>query len=801
VGASSGGSDPQVAANEDGDMAFVWTAGNDVINYLPAEWNDEARATVLGAEVLVPGDRASTAPAQAAVDSDGNTHIVWRSGGDILYSVCQAEVCTSPVQLPDGSELACVGTSSFSMEGEDLAASAPAIAISGQDTVMVTWLHGSGRQLYGTWSSGLATEGFNPEIDCIMEQQVFQPEQTRLAAASGDRFVLAYQGDGTITTIAYRSSSWSDIQNLGSGDLPQIFFDSGDTVHFAWCNENGTVSYRTSGQESEVSTLPCRSRPELGMDNQSNMHIVWASDEVMDVTGNARSNQVIYESVQSGGEWSEPMIVASTAGLIQPSMSSSPGGVLHAVWSAGSTASSPLMLTSQVQLECDEEELTSFSQVMFDVASSETYRDPASIVPYCENRYDRLLFTPFPMPEFSDETAQPHGAFDDYNDMMLEAEYEVLLATMEYDEDKELDSPGYVLAEGITELYHKVAENPENYPRGMTVKIVLGNPPRPEMNTDLWRILTNLRNAGLPEMVNEEIGWRLEIANFEGHMPHSHVKVLVIDGKTAVSTGFNFQYHHYPEEHPSGAGEGTVDIGVQVTGPAAQEVRLVFDELWDGATQRYCDDLYEPYPLWQWGCVDSTAVPGHVPEVMRFYQADGTAQVYSMLRSEVLELSDDQIKHVIENADESVDVLQAMFAMPLVCYLNHLYDLCGPEHAMPYVQSLIKAAENGAHVRLLLKMTPFMGTEASISVEVIYDALKEAGIEDRVEFRAFPVPLHAKTASIDSEMVIIGSQNYHYTAYGEGGGLVEHNLGVIDPQAVEDFQRVFDYYWDLAGDQ
>ena len=800
VGASGGAYNPQVAANVYGDMAFIWTSGTEEINYLPAEWKEEATSTVLGAAVPVPAEKVTTAPPQAAVDNGGKTHIVWRTADDILYSVCQGEACSSPVILPAGNDLACVGTSSFSMEGEDLAESAPAIAISGQDTVMVTWLHGSGVQLYGTWSSDLAAEELNPEIDCVMEQQVFQPEQTRLAAGSGDRFGIVYKGDGNITTIAYRSGEWSDIQNLGSGELPQVYIDPADNPHYAWCNEGGTVSYRASGQEIEVSSTPCQSRPELGMDSQANMHIVWYSGEVIDVTGTIRAYDIIYESIQSAGEWTEPMIVANTGDGTQPSMSSNPDGVLHLVWSAGESSGSPLLYTSQVQYVCDESDLTGFSRVMFDVASSEQYRSPDSVVPYCQNQYNRLLFTPFPMPDFSDEPAQPHGAFDDYNEMILDAEYEVLLATMEYDEDKNQDSPGYVLAVGITELYHRVAENPENYPRGMTVKIVLGNPPRLEMNTDLWRLLENLRNAGLPEMVNEDIGWRLEIANFEGHMPHSHVKVLVVDGKIAVSTGFNYQYHHYPEEHPSEAGEGTLDIGIQVTGPAAQDVRMVFDELWEGATQRYCEDLYAPYPLWQWGCKDSQGVPEHVPEVTRYYPTDGETQVFSMLRSEVLELSDDQIKQVVANADENLDVLQAMFAMPLVCYLNHLYDLCGPEQAMPYIQSIIKAAENGAHVRLLLKMTPFMGTEAAISVEVIYNALRERGIEDRVEIRAFPIPLHAKTASIDNEMVIIGSQNYHYTAYGEGGGLVEHNLGVFDPQAVEDYQRVFDYYWDLAGE-
>ena len=798
--APAGGIEPQITANENGEIAIILTSPENELHYFPAGWDDDAKATVISNPVTIPTEITPTSPARAVIDGEGITHIVWRTGTDIRYSTCEEGACSMPVPLPDGNDLVCVGTSSFLADVGELAGVSPAIAASGRGTIMVSWLHESGMQLYTTWESGLSSEEIDPEVNCVSETQTGLAEQTQLAGSSQDDFVMVFQINGGISTIAYRSGDWSVVQAIGKGEYPQVYMDTDDKVHFAWCNENGTVSYLSGDSESAASSMPCLSRPELGMDENFEMHIIWASDEVLDVNGNPRDEAVIYESILSGDEWSQPMIVSSTDGIIQPSLSSAPGGVLHAVWSAGSAAISPLLLTAQIQYSCDGADLTGFSETLYNVGSSKKYRDPDSIVPFCGNQYNRLLFTPFPMPEFSDEEAKPHGGFDDYVDMMLDAEYEVLLATMEYDEDKNEDSPGAVFSRGIVELYNKVAENPENYPRGMNVKIVLGNPPRVEMNTDLWRVLTDIRNAGLPEMVNEEIGWKLEIANFEGHMPHSHVKVFVVDGKTAVSTGFNFQYHHFPTDHPSRAGEGTLDMGIQITGPAVQEVRMVFDELWEGAVQRHCSNLYAPYPLWQWQCRDSAAVPDHLPEVSRYYIAEGDAQVYSMLRNEVLELSDDQIRDVIEQAEESVDVIEAMFAMPLVCYLNHLYDLCGPEQAMPYVQSIIKAAENGAHVRLLLKMTPFMGTEAAISVEVIEEALREAGIEDRVEFRAFPIALHAKTFSVDNELVVVGSQNFHYTAYGENTGLVEHNLGVIDPQAVEDWQRVFDYYWDLAGE-
>ena len=69
---------------------------------------------------------------------------------------------------------------------------------------------------------------------------------------------------------------------------------------------------------------------------------------------------------------------------------------------------------------------------------------------------------------------------------------------------------------------------------------------------------------------------------------------------------------------------------------------------------------------------------------------------------------------------------------------------------------------------------------------------------DRVEVRAFPGPVHAKNTLIDDELLIVGSQNYHWTSFGEGRGLAEYNLGISDPSAIEEFKQRFQYYWDLA---
>ena len=109
--------------------------------------------------------------------------------------------------------------------------------------------------------------------------------------------------------------------------------------------------------------------------------------------------------------------------------------------------------------------------------------------------------------------------------------------------DQNNDSPGYVLADSVAKLYEKLKANPEQYPRGLLVRILLGNPPVltiEEFNSQVYYVFEDLRDAGVDKLVDPDIGWRVEVANFEGALPHSHSKVMIVDGEN--NPGSRLQY-------------------------------------------------------------------------------------------------------------------------------------------------------------------------------------------------------------------------------------------------------------------
>jgi cardiolipin synthase len=57
--------------------------------------------------------------------------------------------------------------------------------------------------------------------------------------------------------------------------------------------------------------------------------------------------------------------------------------------------------------------------------------------------------------------------------------------------------------------------------------------------------------------------------------------------------------------------------------------------------------------------------------------------------------------------------------------------------------------------------------------------------------------MHTKAMLIDDSIVIVGSQNFHYSAWGESG-LAEYSVVSDDPHAIETFQDMYNYYWDMA---
>jgi phosphatidylserine/phosphatidylglycerophosphate/cardiolipin synthase-like enzyme len=84
-----------------------------------------------------------------------------------------------------------------------------------------------------------------------------------------------------------------------------------------------------------------------------------------------------------------------------------------------------------------------------------------------------------------------------------------------------------------------------------------------------------------------------------------------------------------------------------------------------------------------------------------------------------------------------------------------------------------------------------------VAIEVMRQELARRGISDLVEFRYLDGRMHTKGVLIDDKLLIVGSQNFHYSSFGESG-LAEYNLATQSPEAVSQFKQTFDYYWQSA---
>jgi phosphatidylserine/phosphatidylglycerophosphate/cardiolipin synthase-like enzyme len=777
-------------------VALAWvehTTNASLVVTQSGMWEEHGQGVEWTAPRTIYKGSARTSGPQAAISADGSMlHFAWRDGAELFYSHCSDGSCTDPLTLTESVVGACP------VSEIDVSAAVPTLAVGVDKSVMIVYHAANGGLRYNILAGD--DQLASGARGCIQAIDTGGASQLKLAARPDGGFSLAFTkgpDPGQIALLEYSGGSWSDkALVVGSGHSPAVIVDAQGELHLTWCGAGAGVTYWTAGAGELLTTLPCLSRPEVAQDSHKRLHITWFSDEVASNLGQPRQVPVIYEAVGSTGSWSEPAIVSGvreTAQLAQVG----DDGILHLAW-AETAEPGGIRYTSQAQYHCPDEPQGRLAQIAFAVAQQTNYQPAGDPVPYCGNRYDRLLFTPSPPPA-SSSLPKPNAGFDDLAELIAGAEYEVLLSTMDYDEDKNDDSPGSVIAGSVAELYRQLAANPQRYPRGLTVRILLGNPPSLgtlELNSHLWDLLSDLRDAGVPEMINEDLGWRLEVANYEGAWPHSHAKILVVDGKTVVAAGFNMQYTHLPPEHPSGEGEGTVDLALQVSGPVAQDGQLAFDDLWLGSVRRYCSDLNPSVIPWRITCRDSQATSDHVPEVMRYYLPGGEGTALSMLRTVAHDKADKQTMAALAAAEERIDIMHVQFTLPIICNLNYLLDVCDARHAPPYINSMLNAVEeNDAQLRLLLNLKPFKGIENAIALGIMQEAVEARGLADRIEVRSFTSPVHAKGTLIDDEFVIVGSQNYHWSAFGENSGLAEYSLGTSDPKAIAEFQRFFDYHW------
>ncbi len=784
---------PTITSGGNGQLALGWVDDYAVTIRL-GEWSSDNQAAVWQEPSLVadsPG--VSRSDVQVVLDGNGRSQVVWvetndLGGSDIVTSRCEDGHCTEPVNVSSEMSGECGGELSPANQR-------PTMAMDSGGALLLVWENETGLLPFATWQ--IDEQPPTGAEGCVSSSEAGNGLSPRLVADQNGVFVLVFAASADeIRSSRYLGGEWDAKSSLlGTGRSPEIFIDSQDQPHAAWC-EGDLVTHWVGGSAETVASSSCLSRPALALDDDKQMHVIWASDEIKDVNGRINTASVLLESVENVDGWTPAAIVSQINSGSQPAMSVADDGSLHIVWSSPHQ----LSYAAQVQYHCDDDDLSRLSQIMYDIGRQETYIPPSDPLPYCQNQYDQLIITPNPNPEFSEQTPTDNGAFDVVADLIHSAEYEVLYSTMWYDAALNNDSPGAVVAAAVAGLYDAVREHPERYPRGMTVRILLDNPPemvRGETSGQLWSLLGDLRNAGIDKMVDKEIGWRLEVADFEGNMPHSHVKTVIIDGKTAVAAGFNTTYNHFPSDHPSGKGNDRLDLGLQISGPIAQSALRVFDDMWIGADQRQCLSFDPPFGIpWQVTCYDQTAGGEHLPEVIKYYLPGGSSSAFALYRSKVHDAADIQTVEALKAAQESIDIIHVNFTLDLICDLNILFNVCPADISPDYMPALIEAAENGAKVRVLIKPSPFEGIENNVAIEALDIRMRELGLENQVELRFYEGDMHPKAALIDDQMLIIGSQNFHYSAFGSGGGLNEFSFATDDAQAAEDFSRLFEYLWE-----
>ena len=241
--------------------------------------------------------------------------------------------------------------------------------------------------------------------------------------------------------------------------------------------------------------------------------------------------------------------------------------------------------------------------------------------------------------------------------MAAVADYEIDFVTMGWDEDEDpanIDSPGDFFLQGIQDLYQDVRQNPLDYPQGVHVRILLGlksyggsDDQRLNVINDLTDDLTQLkieRNAP---------NWTVEIAYHDHSIPylnHSHVKMMIVDGKHVITGGYNMHYNYLedlnPDTHP------IHDMGIEISSPVAQNALQVFDGLWLGAHRCDSDNCTQKSTI---------AAPVYHDDAVLIPTITGDTPVFSLFRDHDDGTADNAIEAAIGAANSKVDIIQNRF--------------------------------------------------------------------------------------------------------------------------------------------
>jgi hypothetical protein len=795
-----------MATNADGELALVWSksAGEitDITMSLQKEGN--TRRDDWDSSLNVSDDPAISVHPSVAADADGNWHIVWAEAdaGDevnmqIMYAICKNENCTEPVSLSQN-----LPDCKSDAQGQDF----PVIAINNTGQVMTVWQTGDSSLLFATWQTPNTSSPTN--TGCIPTAGLAQ--NPRLVSNSNGEFLLAFDSlqnekSSEVSWLQYTEAGWSSTPLMSDGGHdPELYDDKTGKVHTAWCGDDDHLHYvslSTEQNTQEIVDFPkCEGRPAIAEDGYGRLHLIWQADEIKNNLGIVSNGDFLYESIRLDEGWSEPVIVAENDKFLFPVATVDKADMLYLAWSSESAG---IRYVEQPFYTCDESTGLYLADAVLSVLTSGEYRPEDAMVPFCQNKFEKLLYLPSADLDLETENPNDYGGFEDIDKILIPAKYEALFATMEWMQDENMDSPGFVLAEAVTRLYDRLKKHPEDYPRGITLRILLGNYPEIATFTwgdQIWYVMDDLKKAGLPEMENPEIGWKLEVANYDGQMPHSHTKFLVVDGSKVTGAGFNYSYLHLSKKHPSGLGEDLLDLGMEVKGPVAQQALADYDDLWSDSNKVECPDLNPPNGDWEKYCHFTKAKAEHVPEVLLYHPMSENDIAFSLLRTPKRPESDKAIEALIRSTKDTLDIFEVNFSLKAQCAIGAVMDgFCTFDDALPYMQALLDAIEkNGVKIRVLVTDVNMNGIENSVAIKVFMEELAKRGLDDQAEFRYYTGRMHTKAFLADEKLLVVGSQNFHYSAWGDGKGLAEYNVVTDNPEAIVEFKNLFEYRWEQS---
>jgi CSLREA domain-containing protein len=451
----------------------------------------------------------------------------------------------------------------------------------------------------------------------------------------------------------------------------------------------------------------------------------------------------------------------------------------YATYSGGSNPDLVIAKLSTPTLACVGTALSPIGQAVFNLLESEE-QETAEI---CGNHYgDNSLIT-----------LPPGGnAFVRFAELAAGAQHEIDFTTMDWDQDQDNDvlndSPGEMFLQGVKELYTKVERS--EHPGDVRIRILLGRKLNnwPSLQDQRVIVLDDLRRLGIPRS-RPEFGWTVEVASFrdELELAHSHVKMMIVDGKRVIVAGYNMQYTYLdpPVSH---------DMGVFIEGPIAYRALMVFDGLWLGANRCYLDNN-------DYDCIPDEPIGApilHLQEVLTPV-VTGNDAVFSLFRDYWNDKTAEKaIFAAIISANSEVNILQNRFA-------PYPADLA---YEGLYAKAVITALQKGdGQVQVKLLVTG--GAEYDVfNLPGICQLQRELLIADPLgthdivaRFSKDENPIHTKALSIDGSFIVVGSQNWDPSSWGYSSplNLAEYNLGIDDATAASEFNTVFLNEWGNAN--